>query len=106
MPILGLQCTRDLKTVCRGMNEAALPVNQSSPGLTLIYGWSSEERRAQGVAPAIQGIDFCTFEGKLLRVEHCPWCGAKIGWSPTTVRMQVAAPAPPPPPEPPPPAEP
>jgi DNA-binding XRE family transcriptional regulator len=73
------------------MSEAALPVNQTSPGLTLVYGWSSEERRAQGTSPSIQGIDFTTPSGRLLAVEYCPWCGGKIATSPTRVRTPVSA---------------
>src|ERR1700734_1416641 len=92
MPIIGRQCTRDLRTVCLGMSEAALPVNQSGPGLTLVYGWASEERRAQGTSPSAQGVDFCGTSGRVLPVEYCPWCGAKIASSPTRVRMHVATP--------------
>jgi DNA-binding XRE family transcriptional regulator len=92
MPIIGRQCTRDGRTVCIRMSEAALPVNQSGPGLTLVYGWASEERRAQGASPAIQGIDFCSNAGKILPLDFCPWCGAKIASSAASVRAHVGAP--------------
>ena len=110
MPIIGRQCTRDLRTVCLGMSEAALPVNLSSPGLTLVYGWGSEERRTQGASPSVQGIDFGAPSGRILAVEFCPWCGAKIASIPTRVRTPVSATSlrvePPPAPEAPPPPEP
>jgi DNA-binding XRE family transcriptional regulator len=86
------------------MSEAALPVNHSGPGLTVVYGWVSEERRAQGISPAVQGIDFSGAAGRVLSLEYCPWCGAKIVSSPTRVRTQPAAPVSAPRPEPPPPA--
>jgi DNA-binding XRE family transcriptional regulator len=105
MPIIGRQCTRDLRTVCPGMGEAALPVNHGGPGLTLVHGWSSEERRAQGTSPSVQGVDFCSTSGRVLSLEFCPWCGVKIASSPTRVRTQVAAPASAPRAEPPPPVE-
>jgi DNA-binding XRE family transcriptional regulator len=91
MPIIGRQCSRDGKTVCPRMSEARLPVNQDGPGLTLVFGWSSEERRAEGVPAALQGIDFSTDSSKLLPLDFCPWCGAKIASSATSVRTHVAA---------------
>src|SRR4051812_9486338 len=90
MPIIGRQCTRDGRTVCLRMSEARLPVNHDGPGLTLVFGWSSEERRAQGAPASVQGIDFCAPSGKLLSLDFCPWCGAKIASSATSVRTHVA----------------
>lgn len=92
MPIIGRQCTRDLRTICPRMSEAALPVNQSGPGLTLVYGWQSEERKAQGTPAAVQGVDFGSNGGKNLPLEFCPWCGAKIASSAVAIRTQSATP--------------
>jgi ribosome-binding protein aMBF1 (putative translation factor) len=72
------------------MSQTALPVNQEGPGLTLVYGWSSEERRAQGLPASIQGVEFCTDSGKLLAFDYCPFCGEKIAGSATSVRATVA----------------
>jgi DNA-binding XRE family transcriptional regulator len=76
------------------MSEAGLPVNQSGPGLTLVHGWSSEERRTQGTPATIVGIDFSTAAGRLLSVEYCPFCGGKIASSPPRVRSHTGPPAP------------
>jgi len=104
MPIIGRQCSRDLKTVCQRMSEASLPVNQSGPGLlTLVYGWANEDRKAQGISAAVQGIELVTSAGRLLPLDHCPWCGGGIVSSSGSVRTNAgAAPAhkPPPPPAP------
>ncbi len=54
MPMIGRQCTRDGRTVCLRMSQTGLPVNQEERGLTLVYGWASEERRAQGIPASIQ----------------------------------------------------
>jgi DNA-binding XRE family transcriptional regulator len=76
------------------MSEAGLPVNQSGPGLTLVHGWASEDRRTQGAPPTVVGIDFSTAAGRLLAVEYCPFCGGKIASSPTRVRSHTGHPAP------------
>lgn len=90
MPIIGRQCTRDGRTVCLRMSQAGLPVNHEGPGLTLVYGWSSEERRAQGLPASIQGIEFRTDSGKLLAFDYCPFCGEGLVGSATSVRASVA----------------
>lgn len=90
MPIIGRQCTRDGRTVCLRMSQAGLPVNHEGPGLTLVYGWSSEERRAQGLAASIQGIELRTDSGKLLAFDYCPFCGQGLVGSATSVRATVA----------------
>jgi DNA-binding XRE family transcriptional regulator len=89
MPIIGQQCTRDGRTVCLRMSEAALPVNYDGPGLTLVLGWSNEERRAQGTPASLQGIEFGAASGKLLPLDFCPWCGAKLASNATTVRAHA-----------------
>lgn len=94
MPIIGRQCTRDLKTVCQRMSEASLPVNQSGPGLTLVYGWLNEDRRAQGIPASVQGIELATTTGKHLALDHCPWCGAGIISSGASIRTNAGAAAP------------
>jgi ribosome-binding protein aMBF1 (putative translation factor) len=90
MPMIGRQCTRDGRTVCLRMSQTGLPVNQEGPGLTLVYGWSSEERRAQGLPASIQGIEFRTDSGKPLAFDYCPFCGEEIAGSATSVRATVA----------------
>lgn len=90
MPIIGRQCTRDGRTLCLRMSQAGLPVNSEGPGLTLVYGWSSEERRAQGLPASIQGVEFRTDSGKVLSFDHCPFCGEELVRSATTVRATVA----------------
>lgn len=90
MPIIGRQCARDGKTVCLRMSQAGLPVNHEGPGLTLVYGWASEERRAQGLPASIQGIELRTDSGKVLAFSYCPFCGAELAVSPTSVRATVA----------------
>ena len=90
MPMIGRQCTRDGRTVCLRMSQMGLPVNHEGPGLTLVYGWSSEERRAQGLPAAIQGVEFCNDSGKLLAFDFCPFCGEKIAGSATSVRAPIA----------------
>lgn len=87
MPIIGRQCTRDGRTVCLRMSQTSLPVNQEGPGLTLVYGWASEDRRAQGIPASVQGIELCTPGGRILAFDYCPFCGEKIGGSSTSVRM-------------------
>ncbi|WP_433931658.1 helix-turn-helix domain-containing protein [Sorangium cellulosum] len=72
------------------MSQAGLPVNHDGPGLTLVYGWSSEERRAQGIPASIQGIEFRTDSGKLLPFDYCPFCGGGLAASATSVRATVA----------------
>jgi DNA-binding XRE family transcriptional regulator len=72
------------------MSQAGLPVNQDGPGLTVVFGWSSEERRARGAPASVQGIDFCASSGKVLSLDFCPWCGAKIASSATSVRAHGA----------------
>lgn len=90
MPIIGRQCTRDGKTVCPRMSQTDLPVNREGAGLTLVYGWPSEERRAQGLPASIQGVEFLTDAGKRLVFDYCPFCGEKIAGSATSVRATVA----------------
>lgn len=90
MPIIGRQCARDGKTVCLRMSQAGLPMNREGPGLTLVYGWSSEERRAQGLPASIQGVEFRTDSGQVLAFDYCPFCGAELMRSATTVRATVA----------------
>jgi DNA-binding XRE family transcriptional regulator len=72
------------------MSQTGLPVNQEGFGLTLVYGWSSEERRAQGVPASIQGVEFRTDAGKRLVFDYCPFCGERIAGSATSVRATVA----------------
>ncbi|WP_437678839.1 helix-turn-helix domain-containing protein [Sorangium sp. So ce131] len=72
------------------MSQADLPVNLEGPGLTLVYGWSSEERRARGLPASIQGVEFRTDSGKLLVFDHCPFCGEEFAGSATSVRATVA----------------
>ncbi|WP_437809857.1 helix-turn-helix domain-containing protein [Sorangium sp. So ce1078] len=72
------------------MSQAGLPVNHEGPGLTLVYGWSSEERRAQGIPASIQGIELRTDSGKLLAFDYCPFCGEGLAGSATSVRATVA----------------
>ncbi|WP_437937579.1 helix-turn-helix domain-containing protein [Sorangium sp. So ce341] len=72
------------------MSQADLPVNLEGPGLTVVYGWSSEERRAKGLPASIQGIEFRTDSGKLLVFDHCPFCGGELAGSATSVRATVA----------------
>ncbi|WP_437659015.1 helix-turn-helix domain-containing protein [Sorangium sp. So ce1182] len=72
------------------MSQAGLPVNHDGPGLTLVYGWSSEERRAQGLPASIQGIELRTDSGKLLAFDYCPFCGQGLVGSATSVRATVA----------------
>ncbi|MGK3966883.1 helix-turn-helix transcriptional regulator [Sorangium sp. So ce118] len=72
------------------MSQAGLPVNHEGPGLTLVYGWSSEERRAQGIPASIQGVELRTDSGKLLAFAYCPFCGAELVGSATSVRAPVA----------------
>jgi len=90
MPMVGRQCTRDGRTVCLRMSETGLPVNQDGPGLTLVYGWASEERRAQGLRASIQGIEFRADSGKVLALDFCPFCGEQIAASATRVRATAA----------------
>lgn len=90
MPMIGRQCMRDGRTVCLRMSQTGLPVNQEEPGLTLVYGWSSEARRAQGLPASIQGVEFRTDSGKVLAFDYCPFCGEKIAGSATSVRATVA----------------
>lgn len=90
MPIIGRQCSRDGRTVCLQMSQAGLPVNHEGPGLTLVYGWSSEERRAQGLPASIQGVELRTDSGKVLAFGYCPFCGAELVRSATSVRATVA----------------
>lgn len=90
MPIIGRQCTRDGRTVCLRMSQAGLPVNHEGPGLTLVYGWSSEERRAQGIPASIQGVELRTDSGKVLAFDYCPFCGEGLVGSATSVRASVA----------------
>lgn len=71
------------------MSQAGLPVNHEGPGLTLVYGWSSEERRAQGIPASIQGVEFRTDSGKLLAFDYCPFCGERFAGSATSVRATV-----------------
>jgi DNA-binding XRE family transcriptional regulator len=73
------------------MSEATLPVNQSGPGLTLVYGWPNEDRRSLGVPASVQGIDFTSSSGKVLPLDFCPWCGAKIASSSGAIRNQTSA---------------
>ncbi|WP_437877931.1 helix-turn-helix domain-containing protein [Sorangium sp. So ce513] len=72
------------------MSQAGLPVNHEGPGLTLVYGWSSEERRAQGLPASIQGVELRTDSGKVLAFSYCPFCGAELVASATSVRATVA----------------
>ncbi|KYG08579.1 hypothetical protein BE21_22795 [Sorangium cellulosum] len=72
------------------MSQADLPVNLEGPGLTVVYGWSSEERRAKGLPASIQGIEFRADSGKLLVFDHCPFCGGELAGSATSVRATVA----------------
>ncbi|WP_438021765.1 helix-turn-helix transcriptional regulator [Sorangium sp. So ce233] len=72
------------------MSQAGLPVNHEGPGLTLVYGWSSEERRAQGLPASIQGVELRTDSGKVLAFDYCPFCGAELLGSATSVRAPVA----------------
>ncbi|MGK3991412.1 helix-turn-helix transcriptional regulator [Sorangium sp. So ce136] len=72
------------------MSQAGLPVNHEGPGLSLVYGWSSEERRAQGLSASIQGVELRTDSGKVLAFDYCPFCGQGIGGSATVVRATVA----------------
>ncbi|XXT20889.1 helix-turn-helix transcriptional regulator [Sorangium sp. So ce429] len=72
------------------MSQAGLPVNHEGPGLSLVYGWSSEERRAQGIPASIQGVELRTDSGKLLAFAYCPFCGAELVGSATSVRATVA----------------
>ncbi|WP_437638698.1 helix-turn-helix transcriptional regulator [Sorangium sp. So ce854] len=72
------------------MSQAGLPVNHEGPGLTLVYGWSSEERRAQGLPASIQGVELRTDSGKVLAFGYCPFCGAELVGSATSVRATVA----------------
>ncbi|KYF80903.1 hypothetical protein BE17_14975 [Sorangium cellulosum] len=72
------------------MSQAGLPVNHEGPGLSLVYGWSSEERRAQGLAASIQGVELRTDAGKVLAFDYCPFCGVGLGGSATSVRATVA----------------
>ncbi|WP_437479041.1 helix-turn-helix transcriptional regulator [Sorangium sp. So ce1014] len=72
------------------MSQTDLPVNQEEPGLTLVYGWSSEERRAQGLPASIQGVELRTDSGKLLAFDYCPFCGEKFAGSARSVRAPVA----------------
>jgi DNA-binding XRE family transcriptional regulator len=90
MPMIGRQCTRDGRTVCLRMSEAGLPVNREEPGLTVVYGWSSEERRAQGLPASIQGVELRTDSGKVLAFDYCPFCGEKLAGSAKSVRATVA----------------
>ncbi|AUX45502.1 hypothetical protein SOCE26_069940 [Sorangium cellulosum] len=90
MPIIGRQCTRGGRTVCLRMSQAGLPVNHDGPGLTLVYGWSSEERRAQGIPASIQGVELRTDSGKVLAFDYCPFCGEGLVGSATIVRAPVA----------------
>ncbi|WP_437965907.1 helix-turn-helix domain-containing protein [Sorangium sp. So ce260] len=71
-----------------------MPVNHEGPGLSLVYGWSSEERRAQGLPASIQGIELRTDSGKLLAFDYCPFCGEGLAGSATSVRATVARRAP------------
>ncbi|CAN97877.1 hypothetical protein sce7708 [Sorangium cellulosum So ce56] len=90
MPMIGRQCTRDGRTVCLRMSQTGLPVNQEERGLTLVYGWASEERRAQGIPASIQGVEFRTDSGKVLAFDYCPFCGEKLAGSTNSVRAPVA----------------
>ncbi|WP_129580678.1 MULTISPECIES: helix-turn-helix transcriptional regulator [Sorangium] len=72
------------------MSQADLPVNLEGPGLTVVYGWSSEERRAKGLPASIQGVEFRTDSGKVLAFDHCPFCGGELAGSATSVRATVA----------------
>ncbi|WP_437596860.1 helix-turn-helix domain-containing protein [Sorangium sp. So ce590] len=72
------------------MSQTGLPVNQEEPGLTLVYGWSSEERRAQGLPASIQGVELRTDSGKVLAFDYCPFCGEKFAGSARSVRATVA----------------
>ncbi|KYF77904.1 hypothetical protein BE20_20255 [Sorangium cellulosum] len=72
------------------MSQADLPVNLEGPGLTVVYGWSSEERRAKGLPASIQGIEFRADSGKVLVFDHCPFCGGELAGSATSVRATVA----------------
>ncbi|WP_437982249.1 helix-turn-helix domain-containing protein [Sorangium sp. So ce117] len=90
MPMIGRQCTRDGRTVCLRMSQTGLPVNQEERGLTLVYGWGSEERRAQGIPASIQGIELRTDAGKVLAFDFCPFCGEKLAGSTNSVRAPVA----------------
>ncbi|WP_437783804.1 helix-turn-helix domain-containing protein [Sorangium sp. So ce1097] len=72
------------------MSQAGLPVNHEGPGLTLVYGWSSEERRAQGLPASIQGVELRTDSGKVLAFAYCPFCGAELVGSAMSVRATVA----------------
>jgi DNA-binding XRE family transcriptional regulator len=72
------------------MSEAGLPVNREEPGLTVVYGWSSEERRAQGLPASIQGVELRTDSGKVLAFDYCPFCGEKLAGSAKSVRATVA----------------
>lgn len=88
MPIIGPQCTRDGRTVCLRMSQTGLPVNNDAAGLTLVYGWPSEERRAQGVPASFQGIELVTTSGKFM-LDHCPFCTGKIAGPSTAVRSSA-----------------
>ncbi|WP_437527054.1 helix-turn-helix transcriptional regulator [Sorangium sp. So ce726] len=88
--MIGRQCTRDGRTVCLRMSQTGLPVNQEERGLSLVYGWASEERRAQGIPASIQGVEFRTDSGKVLAFDFCPFCGEKLAGSTSSVRAPVA----------------
>lgn len=90
MPIIGRQCTRDGRTVCLRMSQTGLPLNREEPGLTLVYGWSSEERRAQGLPASIQGVELRTDSGEVFAFDYCPFCGERIAASTKSVRATVA----------------
>ncbi|WP_437325530.1 helix-turn-helix domain-containing protein [Sorangium sp. So ce381] len=65
-------------------------MNQEERGLTLVYGWASEERRAQGIPASIQGVEFRNDSGKVLAFDFCPFCGEKLAGSTSSVRAPVA----------------
>ncbi|WP_437588541.1 helix-turn-helix domain-containing protein [Sorangium sp. So ce1000] len=72
------------------MSQTGLPVNREDPGLTVVYGWASEERRAQGLPASIQGVEFRTDSGTVLAFDYCPFCGEKMAGSANSVRATVA----------------
>jgi DNA-binding XRE family transcriptional regulator len=89
MPMLGRRCMRDGRTVCLRMSQTGLPVNHEGPGLRFVYGWSSEERRAQGHPASIQGVELRTHSGEVLALDYCPFCGENIAGSATSVRVTM-----------------
>lgn len=90
MPIIGPQCTRDGRTVCQRMSLTGLPVNSDGPGLSLIYGWPNEDRKAQGLPASFQGIELVTHSGTAIRLDHCPFCVGRITGSSNPVRSRSA----------------